>query len=278
MSQLPDLADLGLAETATDVLSRAHALRLARTLDLGDDVLADGTLPLTWIWVFFTPSVATNGLRTDGHPAGATQGPLAGLERRMFIGGSLERSGDVRLDTETERHSRIVSADVKDGSSGQFVIVDVEHRYEQAGTTVLVERQNLMYRRPPEGSVPVPGDAAETPESAAELSTVVPDERQLFRYSALTFNTHRIHYDLPYATGVEGYPDLVVHGPLTATYLAGVAERHLGSALSRFEFRATSPTFAGTPIHFVVDGVDDATASVRAVRDDGAVVMKATAA
>lgn len=277
MSDLPDLDALGLTETAVDTLAGDHALRLARTLDLRDDVLADGVLPLTWIWVFFSPSVPSAGLRDDGHPAGDADGALAGLDRRMFIGGSLERSGDLRVDTETHRSSRIVSADVKDGSSGQFVIVDVEHRYDQSDNVVLVERQNLMYRRQPDGAVPAPGPAVDPPPSSVPLRTVVPDERLLFRFSALTFNTHRIHYDLPYATGVEHYPGLVVHGPLTATLLAHLAGTALGAPLTRFEFRATTPTFAGTPVHLVVDAADGDDTVVRAVRDDGAVVMKATA-
>ena len=275
MTGLPELADLGLSAAATDTLHRAHALRLARTLDLPDDVVGE-SLPLTWIWVFFSPSVPSRGLRRDGHPAGADDGPLAGLDRRMFVGGSLECSGSIRLDEAIARASGIVSADVKEGSSGQFVIVDVEHRYTQRDEVVLVERQNLMYRRQPSGSVPAPGPAVEPPESLAR-TTVVPDERLLFRYSALTFNTHRIHYDLPYATSVEHYPGLVVHGPLTATLLAQLAADHLGRALSRFEFRATTPTFAGTPLHVVVDSATDSEADLRAVRGDGAVVMTARA-
>ncbi|HEU5083650.1 MAG TPA: hypothetical protein VFU14_09945 [Acidimicrobiales bacterium] len=278
MSALPDLEDLGLAPVAEDVLARTHALRVARTLDLDDAVLAAGTLPLTWIWTFFTPTVATDGLRDDGHPAGRGSGPLAGLERRMFVGGSLVRSGPLRLDEPTQRTSTVVDAEHKEGGTGPFLLVQVEHAYRQDGDVVLVERQRLMYRTPPADPVPPPGPPVEAPPSAGARLEVRPDERLLFRYSALTFNTHRIHYDLPYVTEVEGYPGLVVHGPLTATLLAHLAEQQLLSPLSRFEFRATSPTFAGTGVSLVCDeAAPDGTLPVRAVREDGATVMTAQA-
>lgn len=288
MNETPDLADLGLDAVVVDSLQRSHAELLARTLDVsngarhdstrGSDELSAGTLPLPWIWTFFTPTVATTGLRQDGHPAGSGGGPLAGLDRRMFIGGSLQSHGALRLDTETERRSRVISADRKQGSSGDFVIVDVEHAYIQRDETALVERQKLMYRAQPSEAVPAPGADVAAPEGIGARSTLRPDERLLFRYSALTFNTHRIHYDLPYATGVEGYPGLVVHGPLTATVLARLGEQHLGAPLSSFEFRATAPTFAGTDIHFVVEGSDGEAINLSAVRGDGAVVMTAQAA
>lgn len=278
MTALPDLGDLGLAPVAEDVLARSHALRLARTLDLDDEVLAEGTLPLTWIWTFFTPAVPTAGLRDDGHPASRGSGPLAGLERRMFVGGSLVRSGPLRLDQPTQRTSTVVDAEHKEGGTGPFLLVQVEHAYRQDGDVVLVERQRLMYRTPPAEPVPPPGSPVEPPPSAGARLDVRPDERLLFRYSALTFNTHRIHYDRPYVTGVEGYPGLVVHGPLTATLLAHLAEQQLGSPLSRFEFRATSPTFAGTGVFFVCDeAASDGTLPLRAVREDGATVMTAQA-
>lgn len=278
MTALPELEDLGLAPVVEDALSGAHAARVARTLDLGDDALADGTLPLTWIWTFFTPTVPTAGLRDDGHPAGRGTGPLAGLDRRMFVGGSLVRSGPVRLDVPTQRVSTVVDAEQKEGGTGPFLLVQVEHAYRQEGEVVLVERQRLLYRTPPAEPVPAPGAPVEAPPSAGPRLDLRPDERLLFRYSALTFNTHRIHYDLPYVTDVEGYPGLVVHGPLTATLLAHLAEERLGSPLSRFEFRATSPTFAGASMSLVCDeATADGALPVRAVREDGATVMTARA-
>lgn len=278
MTAVPALADLGLVPVAEDTLSHAHATRTARTLDLDDTVLADGTLPLTWIWTYFTPTAPTAALRADGHPAGSDSGPLAGLDRRMFVGGSLERDGELRLDERTERTSAVLGAERKTGSTGPFLLVDVEHEYRQRGGRVLVERQQLLYRTPPETPVPPPGPAVELPASAGPRRELRPDERLLFRYSALTFNTHRIHYDLPYATEVEGYPGLVVHGPLTATLLADLAEAERGVPLSHFEFRATAPTFANTTLALVCDdAADGGTSVVRAVRADGVSVMSARA-
>jgi 3-methylfumaryl-CoA hydratase len=272
---IPDLADLGLRSEAETILDDSQARRVARTLDLDDEtVLADGTLPLTWMWAWFTPTAATEDLRVDGHPAGRPDGALTGLDRRMLVGGRLERSGRVRLDVPTRRLSEVRSAEEKHGSSGPFVVIEVEHRYEQADTTVLTERQQILYRTAPTTPVPAVGDPVEPP---AGSFVVVPDERLLFRFSALTFNTHRIHYDLPYATDVEGYPGLVVHGPLTATILAGLAERQLGRPLTSFSFRATAPTFAGVPVAFHIDPGDEPGLTLRAVRSDGLAVMTAQA-
>lgn len=273
----PALGDLGLSQRAEDPLSATHARRVARTLDLPDDVLADGTLPLTWIWTFFTPMVATGGLRDDGHPASRADSPLAGLDRRMFIGGSLERAGAARLDTPTERTSVVRGAEQKEGGTGPFLLVDVEHTYRQGGATVLVERQRIMYRQPTPEPVPPSGDPVDPPTSAGRSRQVTPDERLLFRYSALTFNTHRIHYDLAYARDVEGYPGLVVHGPLTATLLADLAAAELGRPLTTFRFRATAPTFAGLALDLVCEEPDVDGLGVKAVRQDGVTVMTATA-
>ena len=273
MTSSPALEDLGLLPLTHDVLTRAHAERVARTLDL-DDSLADGTLPLTWIWAFFTPRAPTSALRADGHPASSVGSPLAGLDRRMFVGGELERVGDVRLDRLTERASAVLGAEPKQGGTGPFLIVDVEHHYRQDDHDVLVERQHLLYRTAPAQAVSPPGAPTDRPPSAGLRNEIRPDERLLFRFSALTFNTHRIHYDLPYATGVEGYPGLVVHGPLIATALAQLAEEQLRAPLSRFEFRAASPTFAGVNLVLVCDDVDaEGFLPVRAVREDGVTVM-----
>ncbi|MGV3759446.1 MAG: hypothetical protein ACO1PW_07860, partial [Actinomycetota bacterium] len=197
--------------------------------------------------------------------------------RPMFLAVRLEGHHDLRLGVATDRTTEVPSADAKQGSTGAFVVVEVEHRYLQDGTTVLTERQQLMYRAAPSAPVPPVGAAsAEHGRGAAQV--VLPDERLLFRFSALTFNTHRIHYDLPYATGTEGYPGLVVHGPLTATLLAGVAERAHGRPLERFRFRATAPTFASVPLALHAEATAAGATTLRAVRADGIDVMTAEAA
>ncbi len=273
MSPLVELADLGLSPAVHDLLGSDHARRLSRTLDLGDDVLADGHLPLTWQWAWFTPAVPTSGLRDDGHPRAAPDSALAGMERRVFAGGSLDRLVPLRLDETAVRRSRVIDATHKAGRSGDLFIVTVEHTYLQDDEPALVETQDLIYRAAAPAPVPPPGPAIECPDPDADV--VVPDERLLFRYSALTFNTHRIHYDQRHARETEGYPDLVVHGPLTATLLAGAASRRAGP-LRTFRFRAEAPTFVGTVVWLLVD-VDGTEVQARAVREDGVTVMSATA-
>lgn len=281
MTGMAELADLGLEPVVEDTLTAAHAQRLARTLDHDDDILASGELPLTWIWIYFTPTAPTSSLRDDGHPRAAGSGVLAGLDRRMFVGGSLDRRGPIRLDTVTERTSTITDTDHKHGSTGAFVIVTVEHAYRQNGEVVLVEQQRVLYRAAPASPVPAPGPPTDPRSTGPGLRRAVqPDERLLFRYSALTFNTHRIHYDHAYATKVEGYPGLVVHGPLTATLLADLASQHLERPLSSFSFRATAPSFAGHTISLYAEPPDEPTpgeAVVRAVREDDVTIMTGTA-
>lgn len=278
MTATPSPEDLGLQPVAEDTLSSIHARRVAHTLDVDDEILAQGTLPLCWLWTYFAPMVPTSALRADGHPAAGAGTPLEGLDRRMFVGGDLERLGPIRLDRVTERTSAVLDAQEKEGRTGSFLLIEVEHQYRQDGDVVVVEHQQLMYRSAVTQTVPAPGPPMEPPRSAGAESLMRPDERLLFRYSALTFNSHRIHYDLPYATQVEGYPTLVVHGPLTATFLAHLAEEQLGMPLTTFRFRAPAPTFAGTPVTLVCDELDaDRTLPLRAVRADGAVVMTARA-
>ncbi|MFV0309474.1 MAG: acyl-CoA dehydrogenase [Desertimonas sp.] len=276
MSEVPGLGDLGLAPAATDMIDPAHARRLARTIDLDDGVLADGALPLTWIWVFFAPDAPTAALREDGHPRTEAGGALGGLTQRMWLGGALEASAPIALGVETRRVSTVLSADHKEGSTGPFLIVGLEHRYHQDDRLVLTERQQVMYRAPAKASAPPPGPSTEPPATDGLTETRRPDERLLFRYSALTFNTHRIHYDLPYTTTVEGHHGLVVHGPLTATLLAGVAARRLGAPLTSFTCRAQTPSYAGLDLHLVAETTADGEV-VRAIRADGATVMTGTA-
>lgn len=274
----PTLADLGLQRAAKDHLRPDHALRLARTLDLEAGSFGTGLLPLPWIWAFFTPTHPTAELRDDGHPKTRSDGPLAGMERRMFVGGDLQQVCDLHLDTLTRRTSSVLGAERKQGTTGEFVLVEVEHQYEQSQRTVLVERQRLLYRARGGQAVAPVGPMTCRPASAGARRDLQPDERLLFRYSALTFNTHRIHYDADYARTTEGYPAVVVQGPLTATLLYDLASRQLGAELTTFSFRAIAPTFVGVPLSIVCDApAKEAELRVRAVRGDGVTVMSGAA-
>jgi 3-methylfumaryl-CoA hydratase len=276
MSAIPDLADLGLLQESKAILIRDRAVLLARTLDLDDSVVDRGLLPLPWIWIYFNPDAPTVGLREDGHPRTSSDGALGALTQRMWISGELKTRAPLELGLETRRRSRVIAAESKDGRTGPFLIVTVEHRYEQHRGPAMVEQQQILYRAATGSRTDPPGPTIEPPDTVGAIEHRCPDERLLFRYSALTFNSHRIHYDWPYATDVEGHPGLVVHGPLTATLLADLAARRLGGLLMEFSFRARTPTYAGVPMHLISEPTSSGE-RVYAARDDGTVVMDGSA-
>jgi 3-methylfumaryl-CoA hydratase len=197
----------------------------------------------------------------------------------MWVGGEVRAEGPLRADTASVRRTRLVSHARKQGSTGELLVVSLEHTVEQDERILIVERQDVVYRQ--EGGVTPPaGPAVALPPAPGWRETVWPTTTLLFRFSAVTFNGHRIHYDHDYATRGEHYPDLVVHGPLTAMVLAESAAQHLGHPLQSFAYRASSPLFVDQPIS--VDGVvaatpDGETATMTATRVDGVVSMTATA-
>jgi len=270
------LADLGLTSEQTSMLPAEHAQMLAATLDVSFDPALP--LPLLWHWAYFNSVVETSELGPDGHPR--RDSPLlVDFPRRMWVGGEVRSEGPLRTDTASVRRTRLLSHARKQGSSGDLLVVTLEHTVEQDERTVIVERQDVIYRQSG-GVTPPPGPAVEPPAVQGWRETVVPTPTLLFRFSAVTFNGHRIHYDHDYATGSEHYPGLVVHGPLTAMVLAQSATRHLGRPLQSFAYRASSPLFVDQPVY--VDGVVDAspgtvTATMTATRVDGVVGMTATA-
>lgn len=264
-----DVAALGLPREVSSDLPVEHASKLAVTLDLPADVADGAALPLLWHWAYFTPEVPTAELGPDGHPVIPAGGPTEGLPRRMWAGGRVRSHAPLRLGRQAVRRSSVLRADHKAGRSGALLVVTLEHRILQAGELVRTEEQDLVYRAPDAGAPAPAGAPVELPAGDWSEARAL-DPVTLFRFSAVTFNSHRIHYDLPYATGFEGYPGLVVHGPLTAMLLFDAGQRRLAGEATSFEFRATAPLFAGTP--FTVSGQGD---EVRAVRADGVVSMSA---
>lgn len=226
---------IGRTETITDMLDPAQAIRLSHALDRPASFDVGTPMPPLWHWAYFPRSVPTSDLGSDGHEQRGRLIPPVELPRRMWAGGRVRFHGQIPLGTQAERTSTVVGVDVKEGRSGSLCIVTLGHTVSVHGETRLTEEQDLVYAqrlRPPAESAPAP--------QHAEWSAVVrPDEVLLFRYSALTFNGHRIHYDRRYCIEVEGYPGLVVHGPLVATMLAGLLDRPLRS----FAFRAVAPLF-----------------------------------
>jgi 3-methylfumaryl-CoA hydratase len=233
----------GRSETQHEVIAGAPARGLAAMLDL-DAVPAgvDGGLPPLWHWLYFLPRAAQSALNVDGHPRLGGFMPPVPLPRRMWAGGRLRWQGPVRLGDMLQRRTTIRSVTHKAGRSGDLVFVTLSHETAADSGTLLVEEQDIVYRAAPApGEPPPPPQAA--PRDAAWTRTVTPDPTLLFRFSALTFNAHRIHYDRPYATDVEGYEGLIVHGPLLALLLAELARRERPqSRVDRFEFRAVRPT------------------------------------
>jgi hydroxyacyl-ACP dehydratase HTD2-like protein with hotdog domain len=267
------LDDLGVPGRSSAELDAAHAARVAATFDA--DAPGDGdVLPSLWHWAFFTPTVSTAGLGPDGHPRLASPA-MTPFPRRMWGAGRIEWDGDLHVGTPAERVSAVRSARTTTGASGTLLLVVVDHEYHQDGVRCIREQQTLVYRDPPADPVPLPVDAdVEAPDGAWSTQRH-PEPALLFRFSAITFNTHRIHYDLPYARDLEGYPGLVVQGPLTAMTVAGFVERSTGGRLAAYEFKATAPMFAGLRSTIAVSPpVADGSGSAQVLRNDGAVAMR----
>ena len=268
------LDDLGVPARSTTTFDAAHVARIAATLD----AVAPGdgdVLPSLWHWAFFTPTTPTAGLGPDGHPRLASPA-LAPFPRRMWGAGRLEWDGDLCVGAAAERVSAVRSARTTTGASGTLLLVVVEHEYRHDGSCRLREQQTLVYRDPPAEPVPPPADSAagDVPDAAWSMPRR-PEPTELFRFSAITFNTHRIHYDLPYARDVEGYPGLVVQGPLTAMTVAGFVERSTRRRLAAYEFKATAPMFAGLRSTIVVaPPASDGSGTAQVLRNDGAVAMR----
>jgi itaconyl-CoA hydratase/mesaconyl-C4 CoA hydratase len=270
------LDDLGVPQRSVAVVDAAHVERIAATFDAPPPSAGD-PLPALWHWAFFTPTTSTAGLGTDGHPV-LTSPALAAFPRRMWGAGRVEWEHDLRVGEPAERASAVRSSREVTGGSGALLIVSLEHEYHQGGVRCVREQQSLVYRDPPADPVPLPADGppVEVPAGSwAEEQRPAPP--LLFRFSAITFNSHRIHYDLPYVRDVEGYPGLVVQGPLTALTLATFAERCTGRRLAAFEFKATAPMFAGLRSTFVCAPPDPETSSggAHVLRNDGTVAMQA---
>lgn len=239
-----DLAHLqqwiGRTETRTDQITAAPIAALSATLDRDDpEPRAGDPLPPLWHWLYFLPRDRQSDLAPDGHAHRGGFLPPVPLARRMWGGDRIEFHRPLRVGETVTRTSRILDVRQKDGRTGPLIFVVVRHELGDA----LTEEHDIVYREPSK-----PGDVVTT-APAAPLSSpwersITPDDVLLFRYSALTFNGHRIHYDRRYATGTEGYPGLVVHGPLIATLLIDLLRRNRpDAAVARFTFRAVSPLF-----------------------------------
>jgi 3-methylfumaryl-CoA hydratase len=238
---------IGREETAEETVTAALVQRFRATFDEEPGTPVEGEAAPRFIHLCLAPPLAlTRALGPDGHPARGGFLPPVPLPRRMWAGGALTFTDELRVGDTMRRTSRVENLTVKEGRTGTLCFVTVLHTITADARAILTERHDIVYR-----GLDARGGGAPTPPAAAQgrfQDAVDPSPALLFRYSALTFNGHRIHYDQPYVTRQEGYPGLVVHGPLQATLLYRFATRILGRPPARFAFRGLSPVFDTAPL------------------------------
>lgn len=266
---------VGRKETIGERIAPDRVAALAATLGVEGHHAAGGALPPGWHWIFFNRFVRRLELGTDGHPKRGGFLPPVSLPRRMWAGGRLTYHKPLTIGGEGARESTILKVEAKSGRAGRLVFVTVSHSIACDGSPCITEEQDIVYREAAAPGSPALA-AMPSPQDGAWSEEVRPDTVLLFRYSSLTSNGHRIHYDQAYAQSEENYPDLVVHGPLTATLLQGFAQRRTGKSLKSFEFRGVSPLFVSSP--FRLEGKGDGRAlDLWASGASGALAMRATA-
>ena len=251
---------IGRSQTVADQIGPTPVRALQATLDHPDTDVPEGTpLPPLWHWLYFLPLHRQSEIGPDGHARRGGFLPPVPLPRRMWAGSQFEFRSPIRVGDRVERCSTIDDVSVKQGRSGTLVFVKVRHelRCNGAADPALVEFHDIVYREARQaGDVEPPPQAA--PAAAVWQREIVPDDVLLFRYSALTFNGHRIHYDRRYVTEVEGYPGLIVHGPLIATLLLDLLRREAPTAdIASFRFKAVRPTFDLHPLRVNGQPPDD---------------------
>ena len=237
---------IGRTEQFTDVINSFPANALAAALDLPTHFERGSALPRLWHWMYFLGVSPRAELGTDGHPRRGGFLPPVALPRRMWAGGRLAFYQPLRVGDTVTRDSQILDVKYKQGKTGDLMFISVKHSFVRVGEVLLIEEHDLVYRGEAQRSI-TPSPPFPAPDASAPTVSkiITPDATLLFRYSALTFNGHRIHYDHPYATQVEGYPGLVVHGPLIATLLMQLLDEFKPNAdTARFSFRAVSPLCA----------------------------------
>ncbi len=244
----PDLKTwIGRTESAVDTVTEAPLEGLAALLDHETPPWRSGEAPPLGHWLYFLPRARQSQISEDGHPFRGDFLPPTPLPRRMWAGSRLTFHAPIHRGAHLERHSQIADVTEKTGASGDMLFVTVRHAIQADGVKAISEEHDIVYRGAPTAPTPAPGPPA-PPPACDRARTMSADPTQLFRYSALTFNAHRIHYDRDYCREEEGYPGLVVHGPYLATLLMDHFLRHRPLARIRsFAFRARRPIFDIAP-------------------------------
>lgn len=246
---LEHLSDwIGKTERAEELLGQFPLAGLTALLDYETPPWNAGELPPLAHWLYFLPVARQSDIDTDGHPKRGGFLPPVPLPRRMWAGGRLEFNNPLRVGGQSERLSTIADVKVKEGASGRLVFVTVRHDVTCDGEPCITEEQDIVYREPAPPSAAPPAKKAKPLPKADILRNLTATPVMLFRFSALTFNAHRIHYDEIYTRDVEGYAERVVHGPLLATLLADLFLRSApDQRIGKFFFRATRPMLANSP-------------------------------
>lgn len=265
---------VGRTTVADATLDPAQARRMQATLDREPSAAAGDALPPAWHWLYFHEVARASDLGHDGHTRLGVWMPPFPLPRRMWAGGVLEWHHPVLLGHEAQRRSTITAIDEKQGRSGALIFTTVTHEVHQAGRLCISEEQHIVYREAAASSAATQAPAADSASDASRMWSF--DATALFRYSALTFNGHRIHYDPDYTRDVEGYAGLVVHGPLLATLMLDLAHGE-GRSMARFEYRAVSPVTLphGLTVRAAFDG---AATRLWVAHEDGSLAMQGTLA
>ena len=254
MSQI-DIAHLrtwiGKTLVDEDDIALRHARLMAATVDLPEPtrIQEGAALPPLWHWIYFLEGLPPGELGRDGHPARGGFLPPVPLPNRMWAGGRVKFLKPVPIGSRVRKVSSILKVDHKVGRSGDLVFVTVLHELKSLGDELLVREEHDIVYKSATGSAAPQANVAEA-DPAPFSKSFTPTSTTLFRYSALTFNGHRIHYDLDYCRNIEGYSNLVIHGPLNATLLAGFAEEIGGKTLREFNYRGLSPALLGETITF----------------------------
>ena len=255
---------IGRRSQRTDLITDRQVAHFRMTLAGG---LAPGEVPPGFHWTMILDTTEPDQLGLDGHPKLGSFLPDLGLSRRMWAGGSMLFHAPLRCGETLTRESVVADVAFKEGKSGRLGFVTVDHVWSVDGDIRIEESQNIVYRNDPKsGSAPAPEPAKAWPDACTW--TFQPDPVLLFRYSAVTFNGHRIHYDQAYARGIEHYDGLVVHGPLQATWMLNLATDILGRLPARFRYRGVSPLICGDEVAVEARRTDvDIDLRVRRTRD-----------
>lgn len=261
-----------------DVATVGHARLMAATVDLEGTSFGVGTaLPPLWHWIYFLEGSPAKDLGPDGHPARGGFLPPVPLPNRLWAGGRVDFLHPVPLGAVMHKHSQVLGVAHKQGRSGPLVFVTVLHEVLVGDEVCIREEHDIVYREASAAPTPTPDPTPDAGPCADMTRPWRPTSTQLFRYSALTFNGHRIHYDLDYCRNVEGHDHLVVHGPLSATLLAGLGQTLAEQPLRRLVYRGVRPATLGQTLSLQARRLDDGSLRLWSALSDGSVSMVAQA-